>query len=82
MIERKRRLRQSAVRGTKGSDVKTGVIALASRPVGLPKNEDFAVREIDLPEPGDGEVLVENVCMSVDPYMRAHDRPQVLGRLP
>ena len=50
--------------------MKTRQVELASRPVGMPKLEDFTVREVDLPEPGDGEVLVQNVCMSVDPYMR------------
>ena len=50
--------------------MKTREVVLLRRPVGLPKVEDFAVRETDLPELGDGDVLVENVCMSVDPYMR------------
>ena len=45
-------------------------VVLARRPVGMPQAEDFAVREVDLPEPGAGEVLVRNICMSVDPYMR------------
>ena len=45
-------------------------VVLASRPVGMPKVEDFAIREVELPDPGTGEVLVRNVCMSVDPYMR------------
>ena len=50
--------------------MKTRQVVLQRRPVGLPKVEDFAVREVDVPEPGEGEVLVGNVCMSVDPYMR------------
>lgn len=50
--------------------MKTREVVLVRRPVGLPKVEDFAVREADMPDPGDGEALVENVCMSVDPYMR------------
>ncbi len=45
-------------------------VILARRPVGMPSVEDFEIREAELPEPGDGEVLVRNVCMSVDPYMR------------
>jgi NADPH-dependent curcumin reductase CurA len=32
--------------------------------------EDFALVETELPEPGDGEMLVRNTYMSVDPYMR------------
>ncbi len=50
--------------------MKSREVVLARRPVGLPQAEDFAVREVDLPDPGAGEVLVRNVCMSVDPYMR------------
>ena len=51
----------------------TGVnreIRLAARPVGFPKDSDFELAETPIPEPGDGEVLVRNVYMSVDPYMR------------
>ena len=61
--------------------MKTRVVALAKRPVGMPTAADFAVSEVDLPEPGDGEVLVENLCMSVDPYMRGRmvDRKSYVG---
>jgi len=48
----------------------TKAVVLAQRPVGMPKLSDFAVIETDLPNPGDGEIQVNNVCMSVDPYMR------------
>ena len=50
--------------------LKTREIVLTRRPVGLPKVDDFAVREVPLPELGEDEVLVENVSLSVDPYMR------------
>ncbi|MFF7894065.1 NADP-dependent oxidoreductase [Streptomyces sp. NPDC007907] len=43
---------------------------LASRPVGWPKPEDFAFVEVDVPQPGEGQVLVRNKYLSVDPYMR------------
>ncbi|MEV4441477.1 NADP-dependent oxidoreductase [Streptomyces sp. NPDC049577] len=43
---------------------------LVARPEGWPKPEDFALREVELPEPGEGQILVRNVHMSVDPYMR------------
>jgi NADPH-dependent curcumin reductase CurA len=43
---------------------------LLSRPVGWPKEEDFALVETDLPTPGEGQVLVRNQYLSVDPYMR------------
>ena len=45
-------------------------VTLAQRPVGMPKPSDFAIIEMDLPQPGPNEIQVENVCMSVDPYMR------------
>jgi NADPH-dependent curcumin reductase CurA len=45
-------------------------IRLAARPKGFPKDSDFELAETAIPEPADGEVLVRNVYMSVDPYMR------------
>lgn len=49
---------------------KSREIHLARRPVGMPKPEDFELASVDLPAPRDGEVLVRNHYMSVDPYMR------------
>lgn len=43
---------------------------LLSRPVGWPKPEDFALVEAPVPSPGEGQVLVRNKYLSVDPYMR------------
>jgi len=51
----------------------TGVnreVRLAARPYGFPKDSDFELAETPIPEPGDGQVLVRNVWLSVDPYMR------------
>ena len=45
-------------------------IVLATRPVGMPKASDFKVETVPVPEPGAGQVLVRNLWMSVDPYMR------------
>jgi NADPH-dependent curcumin reductase CurA len=45
-------------------------IRLKSRPVGLPKTSDFELAETPVPTPGHGQVLVRNIYMSVDPYMR------------
>ena len=45
-------------------------IRLARRPQGEPGLDCFAFAEMDLPDPGPGEVLVRNLYMSVDPYMR------------
>ncbi|MEV0278956.1 NADP-dependent oxidoreductase [Streptomyces sp. NPDC050610] len=43
---------------------------LVARPQGWPEPEDFALRESAVSEPGDGQILVRNLHMSVDPYMR------------
>jgi len=45
-------------------------VRLASRPLGEPTLENFAFATVDLPDLQAGEVMVRNVCMSVDPYMR------------
>ncbi len=45
-------------------------IRLKNRPEGMPRETDFEFAEIQLPEIGEGEVLVQNIYMSVDPYMR------------
>ncbi|MEV7076536.1 NADP-dependent oxidoreductase [Streptomyces sp. NPDC093990] len=43
---------------------------LVSRPAGEPKPSDFALREVRIPALSDGQVLVRNLWLSVDPYMR------------
>ena len=43
---------------------------LMRRPQGIPVPEDFALKDIVLPELGDGMVKVRNRWLSVDPYMR------------
>jgi NADPH-dependent curcumin reductase CurA len=45
-------------------------IHLTARPVGPPTPETFALVESDVAEPSDGEILVRNHWMSVDPAMR------------
>ena len=45
-------------------------IILASRPVGRPNVENFTLVPSHLRDLADGEVLVRNLFMSVDPYMR------------
>ena len=48
----------------------THEIQLTSRPSGWPTPENFRTVEVELAEPGPGEVLVRNTFLSVDPYMR------------
>jgi NADPH-dependent curcumin reductase CurA len=43
---------------------------LAARPVGLPKPSDWEHTSTPVPEPGEGEVLVKVLYLSMDPAMR------------
>ena len=61
---------------------------LASRPVGLPTPETFALVEEPIREVSDGEILVETQYLSVDPYMRgrisgarSYARPVEIGEV-
>ena len=45
-------------------------VRLAARPVGMPKESDFALAEEPVPEPGPGQALVRVLYLSLDPYMR------------
>nr|WP_308120948.1 NADP-dependent oxidoreductase [Actinoplanes bogorensis] len=45
-------------------------IRLAARPQGWPTAETFEMADVPMPEPGPGQLLVRNLVMSVDPYMR------------
>jgi hypothetical protein len=50
--------------------MKSREVQLAARPIGEPEPSDFRVVEVELGDPGPGELLVRNEWMSVDPYMR------------
>jgi NADPH-dependent curcumin reductase CurA len=43
---------------------------LASRPAGKPGLDNFKFEEAALPKAGDGEVLLQTLYLSLDPYMR------------
>ena len=45
-------------------------IVLARRPRGLPTPADFRLEQADVPEPGEGQVLLRTLFLSLDPYMR------------
>ncbi|MGH3646237.1 MAG: NADP-dependent oxidoreductase [Micromonosporaceae bacterium] len=53
-----------------GVVTKTREIHLASRPTGWPTAENFSLVETALPATEPGQLLVRNLFMSVDPYMR------------
>jgi NADPH-dependent curcumin reductase CurA len=52
------------------SNQKNREVRLKSRPVGLPTPDNFEIAETPVPTPATGQVLVRNIFMSVDPYMR------------
>ena len=45
-------------------------VLLANRPTGWVKESDFRIVETPLPAPGEGQVLIKNSYLSLDPYMR------------
>ncbi|MCK0069918.1 NADP-dependent oxidoreductase [Kordiimonas laminariae] len=45
-------------------------ILLKSRPNGWPTTDNFELANAAMPEPAEGEVLLQTIYMSVDPYMR------------
>lgn len=52
------------------SEIVNSQIRFASRPSGWVKAENFELTEEAVADPGDGEILIRNIFMSVDPYMR------------
>ncbi len=63
-------------------------IVLASRPSGEPTVDNFRLVQTPVPEPADGQVLVRNHYLSLDPYMRgrmnegkSYAAPQPLGEV-
>src|SRR5215207_7286555 len=50
-------------------------ICLTEYPVGMPSENNFKLVRVEIPEPTkEGEFLVRNIWMSVDPYMRGRMR--------
>jgi NADPH-dependent curcumin reductase CurA len=45
-------------------------VVLASRPKGWVTEDNFRLESAPVPQPKDGEVLVKNLWLSLDPYMR------------
>ena len=45
-------------------------VRLKSRPSGIPQAEHFEIVEAPVPDPEDGQVLVRNIYLSVEPAMR------------
>lgn len=55
---------------TNMNTMKTQEIILASRPNGMPDKSNFEIRESQIPQVNEGEVLLKGFYYSVDPYMR------------
>ena len=49
-------------------------IHLKQRPAGMPTENNFQLVNVTIPDLKDGEFLVRNIWMSVDPYMRGRMR--------
>lgn len=45
-------------------------VRLKARPPGIPQAEHFEIVEAPVPDPSNGQVLVRNIYLSVDPAMR------------
>jgi NADPH-dependent curcumin reductase CurA len=45
-------------------------VKLKARPSGIPQAEHFEIVEAPVPEPAEGQILVRNIFLSVDPAMR------------
>lgn len=56
-------------------------VHLAARPHGAPTAADFVLVDKPIPALGEGQILVRNTWMSVDPYMRGRmdDRPSYIA---
>lgn len=57
---------------------------LAQRPSGVPSKEDVVLRELPIPEPGAGEIVIRNLYMSLDPAIRGwmSDAPSYIEPIP
>ncbi len=51
------------------TDTNTQVL-FKSAPEGMPTSDNFEIAHTPIPEPGDGAFLLENLFLSLDPYMR------------
>ncbi len=58
------------------ADLMSREIRLKKRPKGMPDESHFELAETPIGEPAEGEVMVRNIYMSVDPYMRGRMNDQ------
>jgi len=55
---------------TRAAGLENKRVVLASRPAGWVAEANFRIESVPVPKPKDGEVLVKNLWLSLDPYMR------------
>ncbi|KAJ7417536.1 Prostaglandin reductase 1 [Willisornis vidua] len=81
-LRERRFVRSSPYVGVCPSSLRSGFFRMVTAKVwvlkkhfeGFPKTSDFDLKKIELPKLKDGELLLESVFLSVDPYMRAYSR--------
>jgi len=61
---------------------RTREVRLVARPRGLPRPDDFALVEAPLPAPRDGEIVVHNEWISLDPSQRIRMHEASTGYMP
>src|SRR6266436_4580909 len=66
----------STVGAGEGNEMRSKEVHLLERPQGMPTPAQFGIVETDVADPAAGELLVENIYMSVDPAMR----PRLAGQ--
>lgn len=52
------------------------IVLLKNRPAGKPSTSDFEITSEEDPVPGEGEILLKSLYISVDPYLRGRMRDQ------
>ena len=57
-------------------------IVLVSYPKGMPIEGNFALKEVAMPKPHEGEVLVKTLYLSMDPYMRSRMSEKLTSMTP
>src|SRR5690606_9742895 len=57
------------------SETQAKRIVLARHPQGMPTDEDLRLEAMPMPRPGEGQVLLRTVYLSLDPYMRGRMSP-------
>ncbi len=62
--------------------LKSREIHLKKYPQGKPTKDLYEIKEVDVREPGDDEILIRIVWMTVDPYMRGRMNPHVKSYIP